>query len=116
MLISKSSFVSISVRIFWVEIRIINTIIYCLLNESKEILPKNVIIISSPNSKPPIFNYASFCKFMIFVARLKKILKILKYDLKKNKKKTEGKGNYEREGKWQQPVSSEISQRIVYIY
>ena len=35
-----------------------------LPNESKEILLENGIIISTPTSKPPIFNYASFCKVL----------------------------------------------------
>src|SRR5581483_1354464 len=33
-----------------------------LPNESKEILRNNKIITSAPTSKPPIFNYASFCR------------------------------------------------------
>src|SRR5277367_5248718 len=41
------------------------TLISCLPNESKEILSKNGIIISTPTSKPPIFNYASFCKVLL---------------------------------------------------
>src|SRR6266516_6441563 len=52
----------ISVRILWRNIRDCNTLIACLPNESKEILYKNKIIFSTSTSKPPIFNYASFCK------------------------------------------------------
>src|SRR5438046_4988486 len=52
----------ISVRIFWKKIRNFNTLIACLPNESKEILYNNGISIS--NSKPPMFNYASFCKVL----------------------------------------------------
>src|SRR5437763_1210889 len=48
----------ISVRILWRSIRNYNTLIACLPTESKEILHKNGII----TSKPPMFNYASFCK------------------------------------------------------
>src|SRR6266496_6007720 len=52
----------ISVRILWRDIRNYNTLIACLPNESKEILFKNKIIISTSTLKPPIFNYPSFCK------------------------------------------------------
>ena len=38
------------------------TLIACLPNESKEILCNNRIIIPIPTSKPPMFNYAAFCK------------------------------------------------------
>src|SRR2546423_1429274 len=37
------------------------TLIACLPKESKEILHKNKIIIQTQASKPPMFNYASFC-------------------------------------------------------
>ena len=40
------------------------TLISCLPNKSKEILRNNDIIISTPTSKPPMFNYASFCKIL----------------------------------------------------
>ncbi|CAB4412407.1 unnamed protein product [Rhizophagus irregularis] len=52
----------LSVRILWSKIRNYNTLISCLPNESKEILLNNGILIT--NSKTPIFNYASFCKFL----------------------------------------------------
>src|SRR5579862_8534863 len=56
-----------SVRFFWSDASYYSasnfrTLISCLPNESKETLSKNGIIISTPTSKPPIFNYASFCK------------------------------------------------------
>src|SRR6266498_820960 len=54
----------ISVRILWRNIRNYNTLIACLPNESKEILYKNKIIFSTLTSKPPIFNYASFCTIL----------------------------------------------------
>src|SRR5436190_3998814 len=38
------------------------TLITCLPNESKGILHNNGIVISTSISKPPMFNYASFCK------------------------------------------------------
>src|SRR6266498_3376020 len=41
---------------------ILSTLISCLPNESKELLHKNKIFISTPTSKPPLFNYAAFCK------------------------------------------------------
>src|ERR1051325_3181742 len=54
-----------SVRILWRRIRSYSTLIACLPNESKETLHRYEIIISSlSTSKPPMFNYASFCKVM----------------------------------------------------
>src|SRR5437016_10415006 len=65
----------ISVRILWRNIwnsshilrnrRLLSTLIACLPNESKELLFENVIFISTPTSKPPLFNYASFCKVLL---------------------------------------------------
>src|SRR6266516_1531157 len=52
----------ISVRFLWRTIRNYNTLIACLPNESKEILYNNKIVFSTSTSKPPIFNYVSFCK------------------------------------------------------
>ncbi|RIA86227.1 hypothetical protein C1645_878806 [Glomus cerebriforme] len=62
---------NVSVRIFWrnfcdYKTSNLRTLITCLPNESKEILYNNGIIISTPTSKPPMFNYASFCKFLSF--------------------------------------------------
>src|SRR6266542_6874098 len=59
----------ISVRIFWRDvwnysISNFSTLIACLPNESKEILYENGIIISTPTSNFPTFNYASFCKVL----------------------------------------------------
>src|SRR4051812_45632195 len=54
----------ISVRIFWRSIRNYNTLIACFPNESKKILHKSGIITSISASKPPTFNYASFCKVL----------------------------------------------------
>src|SRR5687767_4945682 len=39
-----------------------NTLIACLPNKSKEILHQNEIIISTPTSKPPLFNHVTFIK------------------------------------------------------
>ncbi|PKC12569.1 hypothetical protein RhiirA5_496835 [Rhizophagus irregularis] len=50
----------VSVRILWRNIQNCRTIIACLPNESKYILHKNKIIIST--SKPPLFNYVTFIK------------------------------------------------------
>src|SRR6266536_4469745 len=65
----------VSVRIFWrnvenYSILNFNTLIACLPNESKEILNENGIIISTPTSKSPTFNYASFCK-VLSIGRVK---------------------------------------------
>jgi len=59
----------VSVKILWrnaCNYRTSNfsTLIACLTSESKEILNKNGINISIPASKPPMFNYASFCKVL----------------------------------------------------
>jgi hypothetical protein len=62
-----------SVKILWRDIgsftkcqssAILSTLIACLPNESKELLHKNQIFISTPTSKPPLFNYVSFCKIL----------------------------------------------------
>src|SRR6266540_148454 len=52
----------VSVPILWTSIRNYNTLIACLSNEPKEILHKNEIIISTPTSKSPLFNYVTFIK------------------------------------------------------
>jgi hypothetical protein len=54
----------VSVGILWRSIRNYDTLIACLPNESKEILCKDGIITSTLTSKPPMFNYASFCKML----------------------------------------------------
>ncbi|GES91736.1 hypothetical protein GLOIN_2v1876445 [Rhizophagus clarus] len=59
----------ISVKILWRTVWNFNScnfsvLIACLPDESKEILLKNGINISAPTSKPPMFNYASFCKVL----------------------------------------------------
>jgi hypothetical protein len=59
----------VSVRISWRNVQNystsnFSTLIACLPNESKEILNKNEIIISTPTLKFPTFNYASFCKIL----------------------------------------------------
>src|SRR5687768_16842309 len=52
----------VSVPILWTSIQNYNTLIACLSKESKEILYKNEIVISTPTSKPPLFNYVTFIK------------------------------------------------------
>src|SRR4051812_28699364 len=64
----------ISVRILWRNVwntasfpgslKILSTLIACLPIESKDLLHKNGIFISTPTSKPPLFNYASFFKVL----------------------------------------------------
>ncbi|CAB4389915.1 unnamed protein product [Rhizophagus irregularis] len=49
-------------RSFKIETSILSTLIACLPNESKNILHDNNIFISTPTSKPLLFNYVSFCK------------------------------------------------------
>ncbi|GBB86748.1 hypothetical protein RclHR1_13150004 [Rhizophagus clarus] len=72
----------VSVRISWRDVydyssSNFNTLIACLPNESKEILYKNEIIISTPTLKTPIFNYASFCKVLSVNRAHYKIEKLL---------------------------------------
>ncbi len=70
----------LSVRILWRDVLnskcrnvkrparpILSTLIACLPNESKELLCENKISISTPTSKSPLFNYASFCKVFSIV-------------------------------------------------
>src|SRR5687768_12604786 len=52
----------VSVQILWKNIQNYNTLIACLPNESKNFLLENEIIISTPISKPPLFNYVAFIK------------------------------------------------------
>ena len=52
----------VSVQTLWTRIQNYNTLIACLPDESKEILYKNEMIISTPNSKPPLFNYVAFIR------------------------------------------------------
>src|SRR5215213_10731344 len=65
---------TISIRILWRDIwnlsrgfnveSILSTLISCLPVESKELLNKNEIFISTPTSKPPLFDYVAFCKVL----------------------------------------------------
>ncbi|GBB86997.1 hypothetical protein RclHR1_13450003 [Rhizophagus clarus] len=71
-----------SVRIFWRDVCYYSssnfkTLIACLPNESKEILYKNGINISTSTSKPPTFNYASFCKVLSVEQVYYKIINLL---------------------------------------
>src|SRR5687767_5595554 len=43
---------------------ILSTLVACLSDESKDLLCKNKLIISTPTSKPPLFNYTAFCKVL----------------------------------------------------
>ena len=54
----------VSVGILWRKIQNYSTLFACLPNESKEILYKDGIITSTLTSKPPMFNYATFCKVL----------------------------------------------------
>ena len=68
----------VSVPILWTNIQNYKTLINCLPNESKEIFYKNGIIISTPTSKPPLFNYASFIKNLSIDTVSRKINNLLK--------------------------------------
>ncbi|RIA90181.1 hypothetical protein C1645_823678 [Glomus cerebriforme] len=66
----------IAIRILWrnvwnisyykthILLAIMKILIACLPNESKDLLHKNGIFIITPTQKPPLFNYASFCKVL----------------------------------------------------
>src|SRR5205814_923789 len=47
-----------------VALAILSTLVACLPNESKELLNENEICIPTPTSRPPLFNYATFCKVL----------------------------------------------------
>src|SRR6266496_6569356 len=76
LLVNRRLWCKISVRILWRNIwnlnmqqisilnTFLNTLIACLPNESKELLCENKIFISTPTSKPPLFNYPAFCKVL----------------------------------------------------
>src|SRR2546423_4650533 len=69
----------VSVRILWRSYFIGRTLIACLPNESKEVLYEIGIIISPPTSKPPMFNYVSFCKDLSFRRVEFEIKQLLRY-------------------------------------
>src|SRR5688500_18685425 len=52
----------ISVRFLWKNIQNFNTLITLLSDESKKVLSSNKIIITTPPSKPILFNYLAFIK------------------------------------------------------
>ena len=61
----------VAVRILWRSVwnycsLNYRTLMACLPNESKETLHRNGITILASTSKPPLFNYASYCKFFSF--------------------------------------------------
>src|SRR6266540_969513 len=64
MFISYHLLCEVSVQILWTNIQNYKTLIACLPNESKEILSKDEIIISTSTSKPPLFNYIAFIKIL----------------------------------------------------
>src|SRR5215469_12330417 len=59
----------VSVRILWRNSLNYNNLNYSVLisflpNETKEILSDGGIIVSTSTSKPPMFNYVTFCKVL----------------------------------------------------
>src|SRR6266542_4425906 len=68
----------VSVPILWANIQNYNTLIACLPKESKEILYKNEIFLSTLTSKPPLFNYVVFIKSLSIGEIDNKIKSILK--------------------------------------
>src|SRR6266498_4194000 len=74
----------VSVRFLWTNVQNYDTLIACLPNESKEILNKNEIIISTPTSKPPLFNYVAFIKRLSIGEVDKKIESILRNQKRKS--------------------------------
>ncbi len=72
----------VSVRFLWrddnnYKNQTYNTLISCLPNESKEILYKNGINIPTLTFKPPMFNYAAFCKFLSIDRNIYRIYRLL---------------------------------------
>ncbi|GBC08760.1 hypothetical protein RclHR1_08360006 [Rhizophagus clarus] len=65
---------------FGISSQILNTLINCLSNESKDLLYKNGAI-PTPTSKSPLFNYASFCK-VLSILDINLILDDVFYDKK----------------------------------
>ncbi|PKY12465.1 hypothetical protein RhiirB3_424137 [Rhizophagus irregularis] len=57
--------------------RILSTLVACLPNRSKNLLCKNGIFIATPTCKPPLYNYASYCK----VLSIRKIDQMIEYVL-----------------------------------
>ncbi|GBB90421.1 hypothetical protein RclHR1_17380003 [Rhizophagus clarus] len=84
----------ISVRILWKDVwdykdiyqqrslgmatSILSTLVACLPNKSKENLHKNEITISTPTSKSPLFNYASFCQVLLICEIIKMVYNVLR--------------------------------------
>ncbi|RIA93466.1 hypothetical protein C1645_819317 [Glomus cerebriforme] len=90
-LLMNRLYCEISIRILWrnvwnipysvnykphILLSIINTLIACLPNESKDLLHNNGIIIITPTQKPPLFNYASFCK-VLSISRIDYMIQFL---------------------------------------
>ena len=75
-LLTNRLWCQVSVRILWKNIQNCNTLVTCLPNESKEILHQNEIIISTPTSKPPLFNYVAYIKNLSTYEICRKIGKI----------------------------------------
>src|SRR5687767_10053635 len=67
----------VSISILWTNIQNYNTLITCLPNQSKEILKENKIVITTLNSKSPLFNYVSFVKKLSMYKMGKNIKDIL---------------------------------------
>ncbi|GBC10028.1 hypothetical protein RclHR1_00930006 [Rhizophagus clarus] len=77
-LLANRLWCEISVKVLWrnvwsfyqqrplrVALSILSTLIACLPSESKELFHKNQILIPTPTSKSPLFNYAAFCKVLL---------------------------------------------------
>src|SRR6266540_4135967 len=82
-LLVDSLWCEVSVQILWTNIQNFNTLIACLPDESKEILQKNEIIISTPTSTP-LFNYVTFIKSLSVNEICKKINNSQNFDKNKN--------------------------------
>src|SRR5204863_1998657 len=78
----------VAVRILWRDglkynTKIFITLIACLPKESIKILHDNGIIIPTPTSKPPMFNYVAFCKSLsigVIQSKVETLLKNQKTD------------------------------------
>src|ERR1044071_5170935 len=63
----------VSVRILWKTIQNYKTLVACLPNESKDTLQRNGIIISTPASKPLLFNYVAFVRSLSITVICRKV-------------------------------------------
>src|SRR5581483_6078888 len=82
-----------AVKFLWKNVQNANfiTLIAFLPDESLEFLYNNGIIIQTPTSNSPMFNYASFCKILDIHVVISKIKKLLRNQLSISKQDLDNK-------------------------